>query len=97
MCSHHAWFTQFTPLSKHTKVILGNDSAIPTMGTGHVRVRMFAKGKWVKSVLQDVLYVPDLHGNLLSVSHLIWCGAEVHFLGESCDIYDHWKSTILKG
>jgi hypothetical protein len=97
MCSHCAWFTQFTPLSKHTKVILGDNSAIPTMGTGRVKVQMFAKGKWVKSVLQDILYILDLHSNLLSVSHLAWHGTEVHFLGENCHVYDCQKSIILEG
>ena len=67
------------------------------MGTGRVKVQMFAKGKWVKSVLQDVLYVLDLHGNLLSVSHLARRGAEVRFLRENCHIYDQQKSIILKG
>src|SRR6266851_929032 len=97
MCLHRSWFTQFSPLSKHTKVILGDDSAIPAMGTGRVKVRMFAKGKWVKSVLQDILYVPDLYRNLLSVSHLAHCGAEVCFLGEDCHVYDKHKTLVLEG
>jgi transposase InsO family protein len=97
MCSHRSWFTQFSPLSKHTKVILSDDSAISTTGTGRIKVWMFANGKWVKSVLQDDLYVLDLHGNLLSVSHLAWHGAEVCFLGENCHVYDKCKSLVLEG
>ena len=58
------------------------------MGTGCVKVQMFAKGKWVKSVLQDVLYIPDLHSNLLSISHLTQCGTKVHFLRENCHVYN---------
>jgi hypothetical protein len=58
---------------------------------------MFANGKWINSVLQDVLYVPDLHGNLLSVLHLTCRGAEVHFLREDCHVYDRRKSLILEG
>jgi len=34
MCSHHSWFTTYSPLSNQTKVILGNDSSIPAIGTG---------------------------------------------------------------
>ncbi len=67
------------------------------MGTGHIKVRMFARGKWVKSILQDVLYVSDLHGNLLSVSHLTHCGAEVRFLGEDCHMYNKRKTLVLEG
>jgi len=58
---------------------------------------MHAKGKWVRSVLQDALYVPDLHGNLLSVSHLARRGTEVPFVGEACHVYDKAKSLILEG
>jgi len=97
MCSHRAWFSHFTPLSQHMRVILGDNSAILAIGSGWLSVQMFANGKWINSVLQDVLYVPDLHSNLLSVSHLVCCSAEVHFLGEDCHVYDRRKSLILEG
>ena len=58
---------------------------------------MYAKGKWSKSILQDVLYVPDLYGNLLSISHLARRSAKVHFVGEACRIYDKSKSLMLEG
>jgi hypothetical protein len=44
-----------------------------------------------------VLYVPDLHRNLLSVSHLAWHGAKVLFSGEACQVFDRRKSLILEG
>ena len=88
MCLHQGWFTQFIPLSKHTKVILGNNSTIPTIGTGCIKVQIFAKGKWVKSVLQDILYISNLYGNLLSISHLMHHSTTVHFLSENCHIYN---------
>jgi hypothetical protein len=58
---------------------------------------MNAKGKWVTSILQDVLYVPDLSTNLLSVSHLTRHSAKVCFIGEACHIYDKGKSLVLEG
>src|SRR5216683_7315006 len=97
MCSHCTWFSNFTPLSQHTKVILGDNSAIPAMGSGHLKVKMLANGKWINSVLQDVLYVPDLHRNLLSISHLAWRGTKVLFFGKACQVFDHRKSLILEG
>jgi hypothetical protein len=60
MCSHRSWFSHFTPLSQHTKVILGNNSTIPAVGSGHLNVKMLASERWINSVLQDVLYVLDL-------------------------------------
>jgi len=41
--------------------------------------------------------VPDLHGNLLSISHLTQCGAKVLFFGEACQVFDRCKSLILEG
>jgi hypothetical protein len=97
ICLHHSWFTQFSPLLKHTKVILSDDSAISARGTGCIKVWMFANGKWAKSILQDVLYVLDLYSNLLLVSHLTWCGTEVCFLSENCHMYNKHKSLVLEG
>ncbi len=64
---------------------------------GHVHVYMNAKGKWITSILQDVLYVPDLSTSLLSVSHLAHHGTEVCFIGKACCVYNKGKSLILEG
>jgi hypothetical protein len=79
------------------KVVLGGNSTIPAIGSGRLNVRMLANGRWINSVLQDILYVLDLYGNLLSVSHLAWRGAEVCFLSEACQVFDQRKSLILEG
>jgi hypothetical protein len=34
ICLHCSWFTPFSPLSNQTKVILGDDSSLPAIGTG---------------------------------------------------------------
>jgi len=44
-------------------------------------------------MLQNVLYVPDLHGNLLSVD----CAAEVTFKPPHCCVYDHSGKLICEG
>jgi hypothetical protein len=41
--------------------------------------------------------MPDLHGNLLSISHLARCGAKVLFSSKACQVFNHCKSLILKG
>jgi hypothetical protein len=69
MSSHHHWFKHFTPLPKPIKVVLGDNSSIPATCYGRILVRMNAGDHFQNAVLQDVLYVPDLSGNLLSVSH----------------------------
>jgi len=45
------------------------------------------------TILQDVLYIPDLNGNLLSVSHFMHCGSEIRFTSEGCQFLDQHKNT----
>jgi hypothetical protein len=97
MCSNQKWFQQYSPLTKDIPVILGDNSAIQGVGQGHVHVRMRAGNEWNEVILQNVLYVPDLHGNLLSISHLTSRGANVRFAGQSCQIYDPSRNVICKG
>jgi GAG-pre-integrase domain len=58
---------------------------------------MHAGNEWNDVILQNVLYVPELHGNLLSVSHLTDHGADVRFAGQGCHIYDPRGNIICKG
>ncbi|TFY75537.1 hypothetical protein EWM64_g8475, partial [Hericium alpestre] len=55
---------------------------------GRILILMQAKGKWHKVILSDALYVPDLHGNLISVSQITNHGMRIQFLESSCKIYD---------
>jgi len=45
---------------------------------------MYTAGKWNDIVLQDILFVPDLHGNLLSVAQLTSQGIEIRFKDHFC-------------
>jgi len=97
MCAHRDWFHHYSPLSSPMDVVLGNDSAIQTTGVGRISVRMHAEGKSLPAVLQDILHVPELHSNLLSVSHFAKCGSEMCFVGEGCSILDQRKIVACEG
>lgn len=45
---------------------LGNKKEIQAHGHGTVLIKRYVNGQWEQSVLQDVLYVPDLRRNLFS-------------------------------
>jgi gag-polypeptide of LTR copia-type len=77
MCSNRKWFQQFSNLARDIPVVLGDNSAIQGVGQGCIHVRMHAGNEWNDVILQNVLYVPELHGNLLSISHLTDRGADV--------------------
>ena len=75
MSSHQDWFQLYTQLEKPRKVWLGDNTSIMAYGVSHILIHMRMDSKWNRVILQDVLHVPNLHGNLLSVSMLAQCGA----------------------
>ena len=97
MCSNREWFTHFTPLLTPVKIVLGDNSSIQGTGVGRIAVEMKAKGQWNRAVLQDVLYIPELHGNLLSVSQLACHAANVRFAKGGCQIHDQRGVLTCKG
>jgi Reverse transcriptase (RNA-dependent DNA polymerase)/GAG-pre-integrase domain/Integrase core domain len=97
MSSRCDWFRHYTPLAKPIKVVLRDDSAIPAVGIGRLFVRMYTGSQWTRAILQDVLHVPDLHGNLLSVSHFDCRGHEVRFADNGCQLLDKSSNLICVG
>jgi hypothetical protein len=97
MCSNQNWFQQFSTLAKDIPIILGDNSTIQGVGQGHIHVHMHTRNEWNNIILQNVLYVSELHGNLLSISHLTNCGANVYFAEQGCHIHDPHGNVIYEG
>jgi len=93
MSSHQDWFQTYSQLDTPCKVWLGDNTFILAHGIGCIPIHMHADHKWNQVILQDVLHVPDLHGNLLSMSALMQRGAHVHFAAKTCKIHD--KNDVL--
>jgi len=71
--------------------------SIPAVGIGHIRVDLkLDSGCTSTTVIRDVYYVPDLDGNLLSVSYLAEFNLEVTFGCDSCRILDR-SQVVGKG
>jgi len=97
MCSNRSWFSDFSPFASPVIVTLGGHSRVLTTGTGTVPIRMRADMRWHSAELQDVLFVPDLNCNLLSVARLAQRGAKVQFLGDGCQFYDRRGQLACEG
>src|SRR6266403_4176746 len=97
MCSHHDWFHSFEVFKSPTHVILGDNSTIPATRSGRVHVHFPAKGKWHCAILENVLYIPELHGNLLSVHQLAKCGARLLFEHTACQILGGSNDVLAEG
>lgn len=52
--------------SGDTTVRLGNKKELVVQGRGNILINRCVNGKWEQSILQDVLYVPELRRNLFS-------------------------------
>ena len=88
MCSNRDWFCNFMRLPTPTTVVLANRHEILGTGSGNIAVLTKAQGKWHRAILQNVLYVPELHGNLLSVRQLVDCGNSIQFTKDGCQLLD---------
>jgi len=72
------------------KVRLGNGTVVESKGKGKVMVET-KKGT---RLIKDVLLVPKLKENLLSISLMMERGYSFHFEGDTCRIYDNRRIEI---
>ena len=80
--------------SFHNIVKFGNNSQIPIMGKGKVPIQ--SKGN-ISHIIANVLFVPDLKTNLLSVGQLQEKGYEIHIKDGVCMIKDAKFGLLANG
>ncbi|KAI0667431.1 hypothetical protein C8Q78DRAFT_958638, partial [Trametes maxima] len=76
----------FKALERPKRVWLGDERYIFATGIGSVSLLLEQDGKHDKAIVPGVYYVPDLDGNLLSVSHFVRRGYTVNFEKGGCSI-----------
>nr|KYP36812.1 hypothetical protein KK1_042050 [Cajanus cajan] len=93
-CSNHMAkdASIFKDIDESVKVIvqIGNDTVIESKGKGTVMVET-KKGT---RLITNVLLVPNLKENLLSIGQMMEKGYTLHFEGDTCKIYDNKKLEI---
>lgn len=96
MCNERERFTNVRPTAKK-EVTMANNSQLPVIGAGQVRLKLDrgADLAVMTAELNDVLFVPDLCTNLMSVSQLRNKGCSVKFSAGGCEI--HRSDGILVG
>ena len=80
--NRHAFDTYESISSRN--VFLGDNGMVEALGKGSILVESQVKGKMRRIRIYDVLHVPKLHANLLSVSKLVARGLRVHFDKSGC-------------
>ena len=79
MSSQWDWFISFKELKHPKHVWLSDEHYIHAMGIGSISLHLKQDGKLEKAIVPGVYYVPDLEGNLLSVSHFVRRGYSINF------------------
>jgi transposase InsO family protein len=90
-CNDSDLFTEFQDLRKPTEVALGDGHTLSATGRGVVLLTMRSQNGEVmssKCKLHNVLYVPGLSYNLLSVSKATEKGATIKFDRSTCQFFD---------
>jgi hypothetical protein len=65
-------------------VHMGDDSIVEAIGMGSILVEVMVKGQIRRIKIKDVLHVPKLYANLLSVSKILSSGCKVQFNMNEC-------------
>ena len=95
MCNQKDLFTELEQLKTQLNVILGDGHIPPARGHGKVSLTMsFPQGKTQVCILRNVLFVPDLAYNLLSV---ISASKVTTFCESKCEIRDSRSKLIATG
>lgn len=84
------WLIDYRPSHGET-VCLGDNGICDAKGTGKVMIDKFVNGKWIRGVIENVFYVPNLRKNLFSVGVCTSKGYEVQFKGHSVIVYANNK------
>ncbi len=95
MCNDKEMFVEFNNLEPSQEVTLGDGYSVEATGCGTVRLKMqLTDDKTKECKMSDVLYVPQLSYNLLSVSKATQSGKKVKFTENDCYITDMNQKLI---
>ena len=95
LCHTRQWFADFTPITGKS-VVLADGGVIPVLGRGRIDVDITIAGRPSHNTLNDVLYVPGIAANLLSVAKMTEAGLRLSFHGRHCVIRSKQGAVIAR-
>lgn len=96
MTPYKCSFNTYQPIPA-TKVWLGDNGMVQAIGMGTIVVEVVVKGISKRITLKDVLHVPKMKKNLLSVSKLVSHGCKVQFNMNGCFVRTMEGKEVAKG
>jgi len=85
MTFEQEWFTTYKRISPR-KVFMGDDTILEAIGKGNIKTTMQVGGELTHTTITQVLHVPKMKNNLISVSKLISKGLKVEFDKDGCKV-----------
>ena len=86
MCNRRDWFSEYTPLTKKIPIHSACGHVIYGIGVGTIPIESFVYGKCLSGSLVDVIYVPDVQQNLISIAKMTDRGFEARFTNKGLSI-----------
>ena len=87
------WFETYETIAPR-KVYMGDDHPHEAIGKGTIRVNLYVNGGKIRGVFTDVLHVPNIANNLLSVSKMTSTGLRVEFGDNTCTIKGEKEKVV---
>ena len=95
MCRESDAFTECMKLTQPEEILLGDGTVVRAAGKGTVLLDVAVGHNQIqKCKLNDVLFIPELAYNLLSVSKIAKLGKTMKFVSSECVILDENHKTI---
>ena len=92
MTGHKDWIVNFDAMKK-SKVRFADNRVIQAEGVGNVAIRRL-DGR--QAMITNVLYVPGMKSNLISMGQLLEKGFSMKMSNGSLEVYDTTKEMIMK-
>ena len=95
-CPERSWFSEYHDIHPY-KVRMGDHNTATAVGIGSINYTVTFNGERKQFTLRNVVYVPTLRLNLLSVPQLDEEGIAIHFVNHKCHITDRDGNIMCTG
>jgi hypothetical protein len=75
---------------------MGDDTILEAIGKGNIKATMQVGGKLSHTTITQVLHVPKMKNNLISVDKLIFEGLKVEFDKDGCKVNDARRVVVVE-
>lgn len=91
------WLEKSEEISSNTEIIFTNETRIPVHEIRNNALKVGVKGKQNTVSVKEILFVPEITTNLLSIIQITKHGNKVNFDNKSCRIFDDQGHLFATG